>query len=72
MKITKKTNKEYLLNILNTLDGKRTAAKKLKTLVEKDIVNETQVMQLLHTFLTIIYESHTKIDLKKLKKMIQK
>ena len=72
MKITKKTNKEYLLNILNALDGKRTAAKKLKTLVEKDIVNETQVMQLLHTFLTIIYESHTKIDLKKLKKMIQK
>lgn len=68
----KTTDKEYLLKILTALEGKRAAAGGLKVLVKKDIVNESQVMQLLHTFLDIIYETHTKVDLKGLKNIVKK
>jgi len=68
----KKTNRDYLLTMLNALEGKRAAAKGLKVLVEKNLVNEDQIMQLMHTFLDVIYETHTKIDLKNLKKLMKK
>ncbi len=68
----KTTDKEYLLNMLTALEGKRKAAAGLKVLVQKDLINEVQIMQLLHTFLDVIYETHTKVDLKKLKKIVKK
>ncbi|MFA7298870.1 MAG: hypothetical protein WC010_04470 [Candidatus Absconditabacterales bacterium] len=67
-----KTNKDYLLTMLKTLEGKRPAAAGLKTLVEKNLVNEDQIMQLLHTFLDVIYETQTKSDLISLKKLMKK
>jgi hypothetical protein len=70
--MTTKTNREYLLTMLSALEGKRSAAAGLKVLVEKSLVNENQIMQLLHTFLDVIYETHTKVDLKGLKKIIKK
>lgn len=69
---TKKTNKDYLLAMLKALDGKRAAAAGLKVLVEKDLVNDGQIMQLLHAFLDIVYETQAKSELKKLKKVIKK
>ena len=72
MKNTKTTDKEYLLKMLTALEGKRKAAAGLKVLVKKDLINESQIMQLLHTFLDVIYETHTKVDLKKLKKTVKK
>ena len=72
MPTSKKTNRDYLLTMLKTLEGKRTAAAGLRVLVEKKLVNEAQIMQLLHTFLNIIYETHNKTNLKKLKKTIKK
>lgn len=69
---TKKTNRDYLLTMLKALEGKRKAATGLKVLVEKNLINENQIMELLHTFLDIIYETHTKIDLKNLKKKVKK
>ncbi len=68
----KTTDKEYLLNMLTALEGKRKAAAGLKVLVQKDLINEVQIMQLLHTFLDVIYETHTKVDLKRFKKTIKK
>jgi hypothetical protein len=67
----KKTNRDYLLTMLKSLEGKRAAAKGLKVLVEKNLVNEDQIMQLMHTFLDVIYETHTKIDLNSLKKSMK-
>jgi len=67
-----KTNKEYLLNMLTALEGKRAAAKGLKILVEKNLVNEDQIMQLMHTFLDVIYETQTKVDLNNLKNIMKK
>ncbi len=67
----KKTNKDYLLTMLSALEGKRAAAKGLKTLVEKDLVNDDQIMQLLHTFLDVIYETHAKSDLSTLRRNIK-
>jgi hypothetical protein len=69
---TKKTNRDYLLTMLTALEGKRAAAAGLKVLVQKNLVNENQIMQLMHTFLDIIYETHTKIDLNDLKKLMKK
>jgi len=72
MATTKKTNREYLLTMLTTLEGKRAAAAGLKVLVEKNLINEDQIMQLLHTFLDVIYETQTKSDLSKLQKSLKK
>lgn len=72
MTTTKKTDREYLLTMLTALEGKRKAAAGLKILVEKNLINEQQIMQLMHTFLDVIYETHTKVDIKKLKKTIKK
>ena len=72
MATSKKTNRDYLLTMLQSLEGKRAAAAGLKVLVEKNLVNEDQIMQLLHTFLDIIYETHTKVDLKNLKNIMKK
>ena len=72
MATTKKTNREYLLTMLTALEGKRAAAKGLKVLVEKNLVNENQIMQLMHTFLDVIYETQTKVDLNSLKKTMKK
>jgi len=72
MTTSKKTNRDYLLTMLKALDGKRAAAAGLKVLVEKNLVNEDQIMQLLHTFLNVIYETHTRVDLSGLKKLIKK
>jgi len=72
MATTKKTNREYLLTMLKALEGKRAAAKGLKVLVEKNLVNENQIMQLMHTFLDVIYETQTKVDLNSLKKTMKK
>jgi hypothetical protein len=58
--------------MLKALEGKRAAAAGLKVLVEKNLVNEDQIMQLLHTFLNVIYETHTKVDLKNLKNIMKK
>ena len=69
---TKKTNREYLLTMLKTLEGKREAAAGLKVLVEKNLVNENQIMQLLHAFLDVIYETQSKADLNELKKGMKK
>ena len=69
---TKKTDREYLLSMLTALEGKRAAAAGLKVLVEKNVVNEDQIMQLLHTFLDVIYETHTQTDLSNLKKNMKK
>jgi len=68
----KKNNRDYLLTMLTTLEGKRAAAAGLKVLVKNNLVNEDQIMQLLHTFLDVIYETHIKMDLKKFKKTIKK
>ena len=68
---TKKTNKDYLLTMLSTLEGKRDAAAGLKVLVEKNLVNEDQIMQLLHTFLDVIYETQTKSNLNSLKQLMK-
>jgi len=68
MATSKKTNRDYLLTMLKALEGKRAAAAGLKVLVEKNLVNEDQIMQLMHTFLDVIYETQTKVDLKGLKK----
>ncbi|HMS90925.1 MAG TPA: hypothetical protein PKC87_01795 [Candidatus Absconditabacterales bacterium] len=65
---SKKTNRDYLLTMLTTLEGKWEAAAGLKILVEKNLINEDQIMQLLHTFLDVIYETQTKSDLNSLKK----
>ena len=70
--VTKKTDREYLLTMLTALEGKRAAAAGLKVLVEKNVVNEDQIMQLLHTFLDVIYETHTQTDLSNLKKNMKK
>ena len=67
-----KTNRDYLLTMLKALEGKRPAATGLKVLIEKDLVNEDQIMQLLHTFLDVIYETHTKLHLTTLKKNMKK
>jgi len=67
-----KTNRDYLLTMLKTLEGKRPAAAGLKVLVEKKLVNEDQIMELLHTFLDVIYETQTKSDLNSLKKLMKK
>jgi hypothetical protein len=67
-----KTNRDYLLTMLNALKGKRAAAAGLKVLVEKNLINEDQVMQLLHTFLDVIYETQAKVSLGGLKKIIKK
>jgi hypothetical protein len=72
MATAKKTNREYLLTMLTALEGKREAAAGLKVLVEKKLVNEDQIMQLLHTFLDVIYETQAKSDLNKLKKTVKK
>ena len=72
MATTKKTNRDYLITMLKALEGKRAAAAGLKVLVEKKLVNENQIMQLLHTFLDVIYETHTRVDLKNLKKVMKK
>jgi hypothetical protein len=69
---TKKTNREYLLTMLTALEGKRAAAAGLKVLVEKKLVNDDQIMQLLHSFLKIIYETQSKVDLNALKKNLKK
>ena len=58
--------------MLATLEGKREAAAGLKILVEKNLVNEDQIMQLLHTFLDVIYETQTKVDLNSLKNLMKK
>jgi len=58
--------------MLTALEGKRAAAKGLKVLVEKNLVNDDQIMQLLHTFLDVIYETQSKSDLSSLKKLIKK
>jgi len=70
--VTKKTDREYLLTMLTALEGKRSAAAGLKVLVEKNVVNEDQIMQLLHTFLDVIYETQAKSDLSNLKKYMKK
>jgi hypothetical protein len=67
-----KTNRDYLLTMLKTLEGKRAAAAGLKILVEKNLVNENQIMQLLHTFLDVIYETQAKSDLSSLKNLMKK
>jgi hypothetical protein len=72
MATTKKTNRDYLLTMLKTLEGKRAAAAGLKVLVEKKLVNEDQIMQLMHTFLDVIYETQTKSDLISLKNLMKK
>lgn len=72
MATTKKTDKEYLITMLTTLEGKRPAAAGLKVLVQKNLINEKQIMTLLHTFLDVIYETQSKSDLKKLQKNIKK
>jgi hypothetical protein len=72
MTTNKKTDKDYLLTMLTALEKKRKAAAGLKVLVKKDLINESQIMQLLHTFLDVIYETHTKVDLKKLKNIVKK
>jgi len=69
---TKTTDRDYLLKILTALEGKWKAAAGLKALVKKDLINEVQIMQLVHTFLDVIYETHTKMDLKKLRKIVKK
>jgi hypothetical protein len=69
---TKKTNREYLLTMLTALEGKRAAAAGLKVLIEKKLVNEDQIMELLHSFLKIIYETQSKVDLNALKKNLKK
>ena len=66
------TNKEYLITMLTALEGKRDVAAGLKVLVEKSIVNEDQIMELIHIFLNVIYEANTKVNLKGLKKTIKK
>lgn len=58
--------------MLTALEGKRAAAKGLKILVEKNLVNEDQIMQLMHTFLDVIYETQTKVDLNNLKNIMKK
>lgn len=70
--MTTKTNRDYLLTMLTTLQGKRAAAAGLKVLVQKKLINEDQVMQLLHTFLDIIYKTQSKVALGGLKKTIKK
>ena len=72
MATAKKTNRDYLLTMLTALEGKREAAAGLKVLVEKNLVNEDQIMQLIHTFLDVIYETQTKSDLISLKKLMKK
>jgi len=72
MPTNKKTNKEYLLTMLTTLEGKWAAAKGVKVLVEKNLINEKQIMKFLQTFLEVIYQTHTKIDLRKFEKTIKK
>jgi len=72
MTTTKKTDKDYLLTMLTALEEKWKAAAGLKALVKKNLINEKQIMQLIHTFLDVIYETHTKMDLKKLKKIVKK
>jgi|GEM_PF-1643743 hypothetical protein len=72
MTTTKKTDKNYLLTMLTALEEKWKAAAGLKALVKKNLINEKQIMQLIHTFLDVIYETHTKMDLKKLKKIVKK
>ena len=69
---TKKNNRDYLLTMLKTLEGKRAAAAGLRVLVEKNLVNEDQIMQLLHAFLDVIYETQTKVNLNSLKKGMKK
>jgi len=69
---TKKSNRDYLLTMLKALKGKRAAAAGLKVLVEKDLVNDAQIMELLHTFLDIIYETQAKSNLSKLQKTVKK
>jgi len=68
---TKKTNREYLLTMLTALEGKRGAAAGLKVLIEKKLVNEDQIMELLHSFLKIIYETQSKVNLNALKKNLK-
>jgi len=72
MATTKKTNREYLLTMLTALEGKRAAAKGLKVLIQKGLINDKQIMQLLHMFLGLIYESHTEVDLNSLMNLIKK
>jgi hypothetical protein len=71
MATNKKTNRDYLLTMLTTLEGKREAAAGLKVLVEKNLINEDQIMQLLHSFLDVIYETQTKSDLNSLKNLMK-
>lgn len=69
---TQTTDRDYLLKMLTALEGKWKAAAGLKALVKKNLINEVQIMQLVHTFLDVIYETHTKVDLKKLSKTVKK
>ncbi|MEI6672376.1 MAG: hypothetical protein WCL02_03275 [bacterium] len=70
--MTQKSNRDYLLTMLTEIEGKWEAAAGLKVLVEKNLINEDQIMQLLHTFLDVIYETQTKVDLNSLSNIVKK
>ena len=69
---SKSKNREYLLTMLDTLKGKRSAAAGLKVLVEKNLIDEDAIMELLHVFLKVIYATQSKTELKKLQKIVRK
>lgn len=70
--MVKNTNRDSLLTLLKPLEGKRAAAAWLRVLVEKNLINESQIMQLLRIFLDIIYQTHSKTKLTTLKKIVKK
>jgi len=62
------TDKEYILQILTILEKKREVAAGLKILITKNIINEKQILELLHIFLKIAYSTETKKNLQALHK----
>jgi len=60
---------QALLTMLTTLEWTWEAAAGIKVLLQNNTLNESQVVELLHMFLNVMYKTEAKIDIYQLKKL---